>query len=68
VNVPYDSALVLCADPEAHRGAMTVSASYLIQDDTRATRDQVDWVPEFSRRARLRRLRGASLAWPQRAG
>jgi glutamate/tyrosine decarboxylase-like PLP-dependent enzyme len=52
LNVPYDSALVLCADPEAHRGAMTVSASYLIQDDTRAARDQVDWVPEFSRRAR----------------
>jgi glutamate/tyrosine decarboxylase-like PLP-dependent enzyme len=52
LNVPYDSAFVLCADPEAHRGAMTVSASYLIQDDTRAARDQVDWVPEFSRRAR----------------
>jgi glutamate/tyrosine decarboxylase-like PLP-dependent enzyme len=52
LNVPYDSALVLCADPEAHRAAMTVSASYLIQDDTRAVRDQVDWVPEFSRRAR----------------
>ena len=32
---------------------MTVSASYLIQDDgARALRDQVDWVPEFSRRAR----------------
>jgi glutamate/tyrosine decarboxylase-like PLP-dependent enzyme len=52
LNVPYDSALILCADPEAHRAAMTVSASYLIQDDTRAVRDQVDWVPEFSRRAR----------------
>ncbi len=52
LNVPYDSALVLCADPEAHRAAMTVSASYLIQDDTRAVRDQMDWVPEFSRRAR----------------
>jgi glutamate/tyrosine decarboxylase-like PLP-dependent enzyme len=52
LNVPYDSALVFCADPEAHRAAMTVSASYLIQDDTRAVRDQVDWVPEFSRRAR----------------
>src|SRR5207244_8850409 len=37
---------------EAHRAAMTVSASYLMQDDTRAVRDQVDWVPEFSRRAR----------------
>ncbi len=53
LNVPYDSALVLCSDPEAHRAAMTVSASYLIQDDgARAVRDQVDWVPEFSRRAR----------------
>jgi glutamate/tyrosine decarboxylase-like PLP-dependent enzyme len=52
LNVPYDSALVLCADAEAHRAAMTVSASYLIQDESRALRDQVDWVPEFSRRAR----------------
>jgi glutamate/tyrosine decarboxylase-like PLP-dependent enzyme len=32
---------------------MTVSASYLIQDEgARRVRDQVDWVPEFSRRAR----------------
>jgi glutamate/tyrosine decarboxylase-like PLP-dependent enzyme len=53
LNVPYDSALVLTSDPDAHRAAMTVSASYLIQDDgARAVRDQVDWVPEFSRRAR----------------
>ena len=52
LNVPYDSALVLCADPEAHRAAMTISASYLIQDEGRVVRDQVDWVPEFSRRAR----------------
>jgi glutamate/tyrosine decarboxylase-like PLP-dependent enzyme len=53
LNVPYDSGLVLCKDAEAHRAAMTVSASYLVQDDgARAVRDQVDWVPEFSRRAR----------------
>jgi glutamate/tyrosine decarboxylase-like PLP-dependent enzyme len=52
LNVPYDSAFVFCADPEAHRAAMTISASYLIQDDAGETRDQVDWVPEFSRRAR----------------
>jgi glutamate/tyrosine decarboxylase-like PLP-dependent enzyme len=52
LNVPYDSALVLCKDTEAHRAAMTVSASYLIQDDGRLVRDQVNWVPEFSRRAR----------------
>jgi glutamate/tyrosine decarboxylase-like PLP-dependent enzyme len=51
LNCPYDSALVLCADPEAHRAAMTVTAAYLVQDGS-AVRDQVDWVPEFSRRAR----------------
>jgi glutamate/tyrosine decarboxylase-like PLP-dependent enzyme len=51
LNVPYDSALVLCADPEAHRAAMTVTAAYLAQDGG-TVRDQVDWVPEFSRRAR----------------
>jgi glutamate/tyrosine decarboxylase-like PLP-dependent enzyme len=51
LNVPYDSALVLCADPEAHRAAMSVTASYLIQDGS-SVRDEVDWVPEFSRRAR----------------
>jgi glutamate/tyrosine decarboxylase-like PLP-dependent enzyme len=52
LNVPYDSALVLSSDPEAHRAAMTTSASYLIQDDTGAVYDQMNWVPEFSRRAR----------------
>ena len=53
LNVPYDSGIVFCAHPESHRAAMTVHADYLIQDEgTRRVRDQVDWVPEFSRRAR----------------
>ena len=53
LQVPYDSGLVFCAHPESHRNAMTVTASYLIQDEgTRRVRDEVDWVPEFSRRAR----------------
>jgi glutamate/tyrosine decarboxylase-like PLP-dependent enzyme len=52
LNVPYDSGLVFCAHPEAHRAAMTVQAGYLIQSDPGAERDQVDWTPEFSRRAR----------------
>jgi glutamate/tyrosine decarboxylase-like PLP-dependent enzyme len=52
LNVPYDSGIVACAHPDSHREAMRATASYLIQDDTRALRDQVDWVPEFSRRAR----------------
>jgi glutamate/tyrosine decarboxylase-like PLP-dependent enzyme len=51
LNVPYDSGIVACRHPEAHRAAMGVHADYLIQDGTRV-RDQVDWVPEFSRRAR----------------
>ena len=53
LNVPYDSGIVMCAHPESHRNAMTVSASYLIMDEgTRRVRDEMDWVPEFSRRAR----------------
>jgi glutamate/tyrosine decarboxylase-like PLP-dependent enzyme len=53
LNVPYDSGIVLCRHPESHRAAMTTSASYLVQDEgERRVRDQVDWVPEFSRRAR----------------
>ncbi len=53
LNVPYDSGIVLCRHPESHRAAMTTTASYLIQDEgERRVRDQVDWVPEFSRRAR----------------
>jgi len=53
LNVPYDSGIVLCAHPESHRAAMTVHADYLIQDEgEQRVRDGVDWVPEFSRRAR----------------
>ena len=53
LNVPYDSGIVLCKHSESHRAAMTIAASYLIQDEgAQRVRDQVDWVPEFSRRAR----------------
>jgi glutamate/tyrosine decarboxylase-like PLP-dependent enzyme len=53
LNVPYDSGFVVCAYPESHRAAMAVTASYLIQDGgSRDVRDEMDWVPEFSRRAR----------------
>jgi len=51
LNVPYDSGLAIVKDPRAHRAAMTVNAAYLIQQGG-AARDAVDWVPEFSRRAR----------------
>ncbi len=52
LNVPYDSGIVFCARPDAHRAAMTTAAEYLIQAAPGAERDQVDWTPEFSRRAR----------------
>ncbi|MBA3475653.1 MAG: aspartate aminotransferase family protein, partial [Actinobacteria bacterium] len=52
LNVPYDSGIAFCAHPAAHRAAMAVHASYLIQADEGGPRDEVDWTPEFSRRAR----------------
>lgn len=68
LNVPYDSGLAIVKDAKAHRAAMTAKAAYLIQQED-AGRDAVDWVPEFSRRARgftvyaqLRALGRAGLA------
>jgi len=51
LNVPYDCGLAFVAHPEAHRAAMRLTAEYLVADPT-AARDQMDWTPEFSRRAR----------------
>jgi glutamate/tyrosine decarboxylase-like PLP-dependent enzyme len=51
LNVPYDGGFVICADPEAHRRAMSLSASYLARAD--GGRDGTDWTPESSRRARV---------------
>jgi glutamate/tyrosine decarboxylase-like PLP-dependent enzyme len=51
LNVPYDCGLAFVADREPHRAAMTAQAAYLVQDPD-AARDEVDWTPEFSRRAR----------------
>jgi glutamate/tyrosine decarboxylase-like PLP-dependent enzyme len=52
LNVPYDSGLAFVAHPESHRNAMQVHASYLIHSEDDRERDQMDWTPEFSRRAR----------------
>src|SRR4051794_4162781 len=51
LNVPYDCGIVFVRDREAHRAAMTSSASYLVQDPD-GPREPMDWTPEFSRRAR----------------
>jgi glutamate/tyrosine decarboxylase-like PLP-dependent enzyme len=51
LNVPYDSGVAIVRHPEDHRAAMTSTAAYLVQTQG-VERDAVDWVPEFSRRAR----------------
>jgi glutamate/tyrosine decarboxylase-like PLP-dependent enzyme len=51
LNVPYDSGLIFCAHPEAHRAAMGVRASYLVHGSD-GQRDALDYNPEHSRRAR----------------
>lgn len=50
LNLPFDSGFVFIADSEAHRGAMSYRASYA--QPTGEARDQIDWNPEWSRRAR----------------
>jgi glutamate/tyrosine decarboxylase-like PLP-dependent enzyme len=51
LNVPYDAGLVFVRDSAAHAAAMTLHAAYYV---TRATdvRENHNWVPEASRRAR----------------
>ncbi|GAA3600392.1 pyridoxal phosphate-dependent decarboxylase family protein [Kribbella ginsengisoli] len=51
LSVPFDSGLVFSAHPEAHTGAMSIRAPYLIHDQE-GHRDPLDYNPEFSRRAR----------------
>jgi glutamate/tyrosine decarboxylase-like PLP-dependent enzyme len=51
LNVPYDSGLVFCAHPEAHRAAMGTRAGYLIHGRG-DQRDSLDYNPDHSRRAR----------------
>jgi glutamate/tyrosine decarboxylase-like PLP-dependent enzyme len=52
LNVPYDCGIMLCARPEPHRRALSVYADYLVHAGEGGPRDQMDWTPEFSRRAR----------------
>jgi glutamate/tyrosine decarboxylase-like PLP-dependent enzyme len=49
LNVPYDCGFAVVRDTAAHRASMTLDAAYL---SASAHRDQLDWNPEFSRRAR----------------
>ncbi len=51
LNVPFDCGVAIVRDRAAHRAAMTVSASY-IASAGETHRDQIDWNPEWSHRAR----------------
>ncbi|HEV7366240.1 MAG TPA: aminotransferase class V-fold PLP-dependent enzyme [Gemmatimonadales bacterium] len=50
LNVPYDCGYAFVAHPEDHRAAMEHHASYLVH--AKDARDQLDWTPDHSRRAR----------------
>ena len=50
LNVPFDCGYAFVAHPRAHQAAMSHRASYLTFDAD--ARDQIDWNPEWSRRAR----------------
>lgn len=50
LNVPYDSGLAFVAHPQSHRAALTQSESYLVYHED--VRDEIHYVPEWSRRAR----------------
>lgn len=49
LNVPYDCGYAFIAQADAQRAAMSYQASYLAASPAR---DQIDWNPEWSRRAR----------------
>lgn len=50
LNTPKDIGFAAITDREAHRAAMSISANYLTQDGD--TRDQIDYTPDWTRRAR----------------
>jgi glutamate/tyrosine decarboxylase-like PLP-dependent enzyme len=50
LNVPFDCGYAFVADSQAHRDSMSHRADYLTHN--LEARDQIDWNPEWSRRAR----------------
>ena len=50
LNVPQDCGFVVVRHRDAHRRGLTIRDSYFVAED--AARDQIDWNPEWSRRAR----------------
>jgi glutamate/tyrosine decarboxylase-like PLP-dependent enzyme len=50
LNVPFDCGYAFVAHPDAHRRSMSHRAAYIAHHDE--ARDEIDWNPEWSRRAR----------------
>jgi glutamate/tyrosine decarboxylase-like PLP-dependent enzyme len=50
LNVPFDCGYAFVADPAPHRASLSHRASYITH--AQDARDQMDWNPEWSRRAR----------------
>ena len=50
LNLPYDSGFAFVADPRPHQAAFAQATSYAVLVDN--TRRQINWNPEWSRRAR----------------
>jgi glutamate/tyrosine decarboxylase-like PLP-dependent enzyme len=50
LNVPQDSGFVAVRHRDAHLRGLTIRDSYFVAED--AARDEIDWNPEWSRRAR----------------
>ena len=52
LNVPYDSGFAFVRDPRAASGSDVAAERRIHRVRRRAERDEFNWVPEFSRRAR----------------
>jgi glutamate/tyrosine decarboxylase-like PLP-dependent enzyme len=50
LNVPYDCGIAFVRDPDVHHASMSVTAAYLQRDHDE--RNNGEWSPDFSRRAR----------------
>jgi glutamate/tyrosine decarboxylase-like PLP-dependent enzyme len=50
LNTPKDIGIAIVGDTHAHRAAMTIHADYLAYEAD--FRDQIDWTPDWTRRAR----------------
>jgi len=66
LNVPYDCGIAAVADASAQRAALSSTSAYIPPHED-GVRWGVDWVPEFSRRARVLPVY-AALRWLGREG